>query len=129
MYAPDRRGHGRSRWPGQYAREAMPDDVRALPAAPGLARVDGVGRSPGGLVACLPAQRHPGVVRRPVLEDVCAPVPRDPPRVPAPRPVGELPFGRAMVRATDEQCNAPDPVWRDRMGRIAMPTPEEFLGR
>ncbi|MFJ5032219.1 alpha/beta fold hydrolase [Streptomyces sp. NPDC088560] len=122
VYAPDLRGHGRSDWPGQYTWEAMSDDVRALLAALGAGRADVVGHSLGGHVALLLAQRHPGVVRRLVLEDVCAPVPLDPPRPPTPRPEGELPFDWAMVRATDEQRNAPDPVWRDRMGRITMPT-------
>ncbi|WP_342448266.1 alpha/beta hydrolase [Streptomyces durhamensis] len=55
-------------------------------------------------------------------EDVCAPVPLDPPRPPAVRPEGELPFEGAMVRAADAQRNAPDPVWWDHMGRITMPT-------
>ncbi|MFI2205796.1 alpha/beta fold hydrolase [Streptomyces sp. NPDC020192] len=122
VYAPDLRGHGHSGWPGEYAVEAMSDDVRALLAAVGVDRADVVGHSLGGLVACLLAQHHPDVVRRLVLEDVCAPVPLDPPRPPAPRPEGELPFDWAMVRATDEQRNAPDPVWRDHMGRITMPT-------
>ncbi|KOV64249.1 alpha/beta hydrolase [Streptomyces sp. MMG1121] len=122
VYAPDLRGHGRSAWPGEYGVEAMSDDIRALLAALGLDSADVVGHSLGGLVACLLAQRHPGVVRRLVLEDVCAPVPLDPPRPPAPRPEGELSFDWAMVRATDEQRNAPDPVWWDHMGRIAMPT-------
>jgi len=41
---------------------------------------------------------------------------------PAARPDGDLPFDWAMIRATDEQRNAPDPVWWDHMGRITMPT-------
>ncbi|MER6030074.1 alpha/beta hydrolase [Streptomyces sp. NPDC001851] len=122
VYAPDLRGHGRSDWPGDYRAEAMSDDVHALLCALGLDSADVVGHSLGGIVAYLLAQRHPGVVRRLVLEDVCAPVPLDPPRPPAERPAGELPFDWAMVRAADAQRNAPDPVWWDHMDRITMPT-------
>ncbi|MEU8031912.1 alpha/beta hydrolase [Streptomyces sp. NPDC049099] len=122
VYAPDLRGHGHSDWPGDYPAEAMSDDVRALLSALGHDSADVVGHSLGGIVAYLLAQRHPGVVRRLVLEDVCAPVPLDPPRPPAERPAGELPFDWAMVRATDAQRNAPDPVWWDNMDRITMPT-------
>jgi pimeloyl-ACP methyl ester carboxylesterase len=122
VYAPDLRGHGHSDWPGEYALEAMRDDVRGFLAALDIERTDLVAHCLGGLVACLLAQRTPGLVRRLVLEDVPAPVPLDPPRPPAERPDGELPFDWAMVRATDVQRNAPDPVWWDHMGRITMPT-------
>ncbi|MET7288946.1 alpha/beta fold hydrolase [Streptomyces sp. NPDC005573] len=122
VYAPDLRGHGRSDWPGDYALETMCEDVRALLDALGADGADVVGHSLGGIVACLLAQRHPGVVRRLVLEDVPLPVPLDPPRAPAERPEGELPFDWAMIRATDGQRNAPDPMWLDHMGRITMPT-------
>ncbi|WP_330455963.1 alpha/beta hydrolase [Streptomyces sp. NBC_00820] len=123
VYAPDLRGHGLSDRPGDYALESMSEDVYALLVALGIAgAADVVGHSLGGTVACLLAQRHPGAVRRLVLEDVPLPVPLDPPRPLAERPTGELPFDWAMLLATDEQRNAPDPVWRDHMGRITMPT-------
>ncbi|MDF3301349.1 alpha/beta fold hydrolase [Streptomyces tropicalis] len=130
VYAPDLRGHGRSDWPGTapgagpdaYACTALRDDVRAFLAVLGVDRTDVVGHSLGGLVACLLAQREPGVVRRLVLEDVPAPLSLDPPRPPAERPAGDLPFDWAMVRATDEQRNAPDPAWWDGMARIEAPT-------
>ncbi|PWI13501.1 alpha/beta hydrolase [Streptomyces sp. Act143] len=122
VYAPDLRGHGRSDWPGGYACEAMCDDVRGFLAALGIRRTDLVGHSLGGTVAYLLAQRAPGRVRRLVLEDVPAPFPLDPPRPPAARPEGDLPFDWAMVEQTDGQRNAPDPVWWDHMGRITMPT-------
>lgn len=130
VYAPDLRGHGRSDWPGTpagagpdaYAYEAMRDDVRGFLTALGIARADVVGHSLGGAVAYLLAQEAPDAVRRLVLEDVPAPIPLDPPRPPAQRPDGDLPFDWAMVRATDEQRNAPDPMWWDHMGRITMPT-------
>jgi pimeloyl-ACP methyl ester carboxylesterase len=126
VYAPDLRGHGRSSWlgdePGAYAYAAMREDVRAFLAALGIDRTDVVGHSLGGAVACLLAQQAPGLVRRLVLEDVPAPIPLDPPRPPSERPAGDLPFDWAMVRATDEQRNAPDPAWWDGMGRIGAPT-------
>ncbi|MFG2887257.1 alpha/beta fold hydrolase [Streptomyces sp. NPDC048297] len=122
VHAPDLRGHGRSDRPGDYRFEAMCEDVRALLAAVRSESADIVGHSLGGIVAYLLAQRHPGVVRRLVLEDVRAPQPLDPPRPLAERPEGELPFDWAMVRATDGQLNAPDPVWWNHMGRITMPT-------
>ncbi|MFF9155615.1 alpha/beta fold hydrolase [Streptomyces sp. NPDC014846] len=122
VYAPDLRGHGHSGRAADYTAETMSEDVRALITALGIDGADVVGHSLGGLVAYLLAQRHPAAVRRLVLEDVCAPVPLDPPRPPAEHPGGELPFDWAMVRATDAQRNTPDPVWRDHMDRITMPT-------
>ncbi|MFF0013894.1 alpha/beta fold hydrolase [Streptomyces sp. NPDC005374] len=128
VYAPDLRGHGRSDWPGEapgaYAYEAMRDDMRGFLTALGVGSTDVVGHSLGGIVACLLAQSAPGVVRRLVLEDVPAPLPLDPPRPPAPAsaPDSDPSFDRAMLLATDEQRNAPDPMWWDHMGRITMPT-------
>ncbi|MGI5452034.1 alpha/beta fold hydrolase [Streptomyces sp. CA-249302] len=122
VYAPDLRGHGCSDWPGEYTYEAMRDDVRACLDALRIERADVVGHSLGGAVAYLLAQQDPDVVRRLVLEDVPAPIPLDPPRPLAERPDGDLPFDWAMIRETDGQRNAPDPVWWDHMGRITMPT-------
>jgi pimeloyl-ACP methyl ester carboxylesterase len=100
----------------------MRDDVLAFLGALGIARADLVGHSLGGAVACLLAQHNPRLVRRLVLEDVPAPFPLDPPRPPAEPPGGDLPYDWAMILATDEQRNAPDPLWWDHMGRITMPT-------
>ncbi|MGW1807840.1 hypothetical protein [Streptomyces sp. NPDC002078] len=75
----------------------MSEDVLALPAALGLGGADAVGHAPGGIVAYPLAQRRPGAVRRPVLEDVRAPVPLAPPRPPAERPAGELPLDSGLV--------------------------------
>ena len=130
VYAPDLRGHGRSDWPGTqpgvgpeaYAYEAMRDDIRGFLTALGIRRADVVGHSLGGAVAYLLAQEAPDAVGRLVLEDVPAPIPLDPPRPPAQAPGTDLPFDWAMVRATDEQRNDPDPMWWDHMGRITMPT-------
>jgi pimeloyl-ACP methyl ester carboxylesterase len=130
VYALDLRGHGRSDWPGTrqgagadtYAHATMCDDVHGFLIALGVDRADVVGHSLGGAVAYLLAQRHPGLVRRLVLEDVPAPFPLDPPRPVAERPDGPLPFDWAMVLATDAQRNAPDPDWWDGMTRITAPT-------
>ena len=115
VYAPDLRGHGRSDWPGGYAYETMRDDIHALLGALGIERADVVGHSLGGAVACLLAQRSPGLERLLVLEDVPAPFPLAPPRPPAERPSGETPYDWAMILATDGQ----------RTPRI--PCPTEFL--
>ncbi|MEU0409339.1 alpha/beta hydrolase [Streptomyces griseorubiginosus] len=126
VYAPDLRGHGRSdrlgEVPGVYAYEAMRDDMLGFLAAVGAERADVVGHSLGGAVAYLLAQDAPDVVRRLVLEDVPPPLPLDPPRPPAPAPDSEPPFDWAMLRATDAQRNAPDPLWWEHMGRITTPT-------
>lgn len=122
MYAPDLRGHGRSEWAGTYACEAMRDDIRDFLTVLGIERADVIGHSLGGTVVLLLAQRAPGLVRRLVLEDVPSPLPPDPPRPEAERPDGDLPFDWAMVLATDRQRNAPDPLWWEHMGRIAVPT-------
>ncbi|MFF4272310.1 alpha/beta fold hydrolase [Streptomyces sp. NPDC001536] len=122
VYAPDLRGHGVSEWPGTYALDEMRDDIREFLTVLGIAPTDVIAHSLGGLVACLLAQQAPDLVRRLVLEDVPAPLPLDLPRPPAERPDGDLPFDWAMVRATDGQRNAPDPVWWDHMGRLTMPT-------
>ncbi|MDQ0935366.1 alpha/beta fold hydrolase [Streptomyces turgidiscabies] len=122
VYAPDLRGHGRSDWPGTYTYESMRDDIRAFLDALGIARADVVAHSLGGAVACLLAQDAPDVVRRLVVEDVPAPLPLDPPRPAAARPDGALPFDWAIIRATDAQRNAPDPLWWDHMSRITAPT-------
>ncbi|MET8979670.1 alpha/beta hydrolase [Streptomyces sp. NPDC004539] len=122
VYAPDLRGHGHSDWPGEYGYEAMRDDVHAYLTTLGLTRPDVIGHSLGGIVACLLAQEHPGHVRRLVLEDVPVTIPLDPPRPPAERPPGELPYDWAMITATDAQRNAPDPAWRAGAVRITAPT-------
>ncbi|MEC7051867.1 alpha/beta hydrolase [Streptomyces violaceochromogenes] len=122
VYAPDLRGHGGSDRPGGYAYETLRDDLHAFLGALGIDRADVVGHSLGGALAYLLAQRSPRLVRRLVLEDVPAPFPLDPPRPPAERPAGDLPYDWAMILATDEQRNAPNPLWWDQMGRITMPT-------
>ncbi|MFF0463421.1 alpha/beta fold hydrolase [Streptomyces mexicanus] len=126
VYAPDLRGHGRSdrpgNRPGAYAHETLRDDIAGFLGALGIDRADLVGHSLGGAVAYLLAQHAPGLVGRLVLEDVPAPLPLDPPRPPAERPEGDLPYDWAMIEATDRQRNAPHPSWWEHMSRISAPT-------
>ncbi|MZD04313.1 alpha/beta fold hydrolase, partial [Streptomyces sp. SID5785] len=78
VHALDLRGHGASDRPGSYALEAVRDDVLAYLDAAGLDRIDLVGHSMGGVVACLLAAHRPHRVRRLVLEDVPLLRPRAP---------------------------------------------------
>ncbi|MFI7501580.1 alpha/beta fold hydrolase [Streptomyces sp. NPDC049687] len=119
--APDLRGHGHSEWLGDApgpTRTRRCDDARELIAALGVAPVDVVGHSTGGIVAHLPAQARPDVVGRLVVEDVPAPLPCDPPRPPTARPDGDLSSDWALVASTDAQVKAPDPARWERLDRI-----------
>jgi 3-oxoadipate enol-lactonase len=120
VYAPDLRGHGRSDWPGAYSVELMRADVLGFLDALGLDRVDLIGHSMGGLVACLLAQQRPLRVRALILEDIGAIEPR--PSEPPARPAGELPFDWAMVLAIRRQIDNPDPAWWDRLSQITAAT-------
>ena len=120
VHAVDLRGHGSSSWPGTYSLELMRDDVLALLDALELPVVDLVGHSLGGFVAHLVAQQSPSRVRRLVLEDVPAPLPRE--AVPPVRPAGELAFDWDMVLAVRPQIDDPDPAWLDGLSRITADT-------
>ena len=120
VYAPDLRGHGRSDWPGDYSLDAMRDDVLGFMDALDLGRVDLIGHSMGGLVACLVAEDQPERVTRLVLEDVAALLPRKR-ELPA-RPPGQLPYDWEMVLAIRSQIDNPDPAWFGRLGRISAQT-------
>jgi 3-oxoadipate enol-lactonase len=58
VVAPDLRGHGRTRWRGQFRLTDCADDMAALAGALDLDRMIVVGYSMGGLVAQLLWQRH-----------------------------------------------------------------------
>ena len=120
VYAVDLRGHGASAWPGTYSIELMAHDVVALlPQLVGEAgRIDLVGHSLGGLVACRVAVASP-LVRRLVLEDVGLPRARrqDTPN----RPRGELAFDWAVVQQVRPEIDSPAPDWPDVLGAIAVP--------
>ncbi|MFF9108657.1 alpha/beta fold hydrolase [Streptomyces sp. NPDC014805] len=120
VYAVELRGHGRSAWPGTYSLELLASDVLGVLDALGLAVVDLVGHSLGGVVAYLLAQDHPHRVARLVLEDVPVPRPREP--VPPVRPEGELGFDWAVVTSLRPQLDTPDPAWRERLGLITAET-------
>ena len=120
VYAPDLRGHGRSDWPGEYSVELMRADVLGFLDALSLDRVDLIGHSLGGLVACLLAAEHPERLGRLILEDVAAPLPRKA-GVPA-RPKGELPYDWEMVLAIRSQIDNPDPAWLEQLNLIRAET-------
>ena len=70
IVAPDLRGRGRSRdLPGPYGMPTHADDVAAVLAHLGLARVVAVGHSMGGFVSVVLAHRHPDLVTSLVLVD------------------------------------------------------------
>ncbi|MFD9521755.1 alpha/beta fold hydrolase [Streptomyces sp. NPDC059979] len=129
VYALDLRGHGRSARTAEYSLELMRDDVLGFLDALGLDRADLVGRAAGAVVAHLVAQAAPHRVVRLVLEDVPAPLPREPveplaPAAPAApvRPDGDLDVGRDAVLAVGRQLDRPDPAWLEGLGRITAPT-------
>ncbi|WP_330299690.1 alpha/beta fold hydrolase [Streptomyces sp. NBC_00503] len=120
VYALDLRGHGRSERTAAYSLELMRDDVLGLLDALCLDRVDLVGHSMGGVVAHLVAQHSPWRVARLVLEDVPAPLPREP--VAPVQPEGELDFDWTMVLAVRPQLDRPDPSWLSGLDRITART-------
>jgi pimeloyl-ACP methyl ester carboxylesterase len=123
-HAVDLRGHGGSDRPGTYSIALMAADVRglldALAAQDRSARVDLVGHSLGGLVACLVAAGRPDRVRRLVLEDVGLLHPR-PPAAPS-RPEGGLDFDWAVVEQVRPEIDDPDPAWPDVVRAVVAPT-------
>ncbi|MGW0212595.1 alpha/beta fold hydrolase, partial [Streptomyces sp. NPDC003233] len=88
-----------------------------------------------GIVAYLLAQRRTGAVRRLVQEDVRAPVPLDPPRPPAERPAGELPFDSEVVHQPHPAGSGRAARRSDRAAQVTVDAghlvhesrPEEFL--
>ncbi|MQS17692.1 alpha/beta fold hydrolase [Streptomyces kaniharaensis] len=121
VYALDLRGHGDSGRTEHYGVEAMRDDVLAFLDALGLARVDLVGHSLGGVVAYLLAQARPERVGRLVLEDIPAPYPRPASAVPD-GPDEPVDFDWAVVRPLKAQVDTPDPAWREGLAAVTAPT-------
>jgi len=117
VHAVDLRGHGSSSWPGTYSIDLMAGDVVRLLPRLGR-RVDLVGHSLGGLVACLVALSSPRV-RRLVLEDVGLLRPRT--QTPAQRPARTLPFDWAMVEQVRPEVDTPSQRWRDVLGSLPVP--------
>lgn len=119
VHAVSLRGHGDSEWPGSYSIDLMADDlVRLLPRLG--PRVDLIGHSLGGLVACRAIAGGAPTPRRLVLEDVGLLHPR-PAATPA-RPDGDLDFDWAVVEQVRPEIDDPAAHWPDTLARIAVPT-------
>ncbi|MDX3078453.1 alpha/beta fold hydrolase [Streptomyces sp. NPDC088354] len=122
VLAPDLRGHGASERPGEYAFEAMRDDVVGLLDALGLEKAALAGHSMGGVVAYLLAAARPERLTALVLEEPVPPDPAVPPRTVPTGPEGGERFDWRVVAAVNRWINAPDPGWWDLLGRITCPT-------
>lgn len=120
VYALDQRGHADSGWPGDYAFPSMAADVLGFVDALGLDRVDMIGHSMGGTVACLFAEDHPDRLNRLVLEDIAMLYRRN--RAIPDRPDEPLPFDWEVVTAVRAQIDDPDPAWSERVAEITVPT-------
>ncbi len=120
VVALDLRGHGGAARRPPYTLEQMSADVVDQLDRLDLERVDVIGHSLGGAVACLLAAAHPGRIRRLVLEDVGALRPRE--ATPPQRPDGELAYDWDVVLAVRRQIDDPDPRWRQDLTLITAPT-------
>ncbi|MEU5842926.1 alpha/beta hydrolase [Rhodococcus sp. NPDC047139] len=136
----DLRGHGRSARAASYHFGEFVADVAGLCAHLGVDAVDLVGHSLGGHVGSLVAQRHPGLIRRLVLEETPLPLREgDPvPKVPAHRPTpAELwhatsslvfnpravtAFDRSMTTSVVTQFHTPNPTWWRHLPSLDAPT-------
>jgi pimeloyl-ACP methyl ester carboxylesterase len=119
-YALDLRGHGESDRPGEYSINAMRSDLVGFLDTLSIEQTDLLGHSLGGILAYLLAEEYPERVRRLILEDARAPLPREP--VPINRPSGSLTYDWAAVVAIRSQFDNPDPDWWQRLNQITAPT-------
>ncbi|WP_037914872.1 alpha/beta fold hydrolase [Actinacidiphila yeochonensis] len=118
----DQRGHGASDRPGEYAFEAMRDDVLGLLELLGLERAVFVAHSMGTVPASLAAMDRPHVVARLVLEEGPLPFPADPPRPVPQGPDGSARYDWRVVRDVARQRNAPPARHWDGLAEITAPT-------
>lgn len=122
VYAPDLRGHGGSDRPGEYAFEAMRDDVMAFLDALGLDRAVLAGHSMGAVVAYLVAAEPSARPAALVLEEPVPPDPEVPPRVVPSGPQGDETCDWRVIAAVNRWRNDPDPAWWDLLAGITCPT-------
>lgn len=120
VHAVDLRGHGSSDRSGRYSIALMAADVEAL--LPQLvddgSRLDLVGHSLGGLVACRVAASSP-LVRRLVLEDVGLMRARTP--TTPERPNGTLLFDWAVVEQVRPEIDTPSADWPGVLRALRVP--------
>ncbi|MFJ2958047.1 alpha/beta fold hydrolase [Streptomyces sp. NPDC087270] len=120
--AVDMRGHGESDHPGEYAYEAMRDDVLGLIDALGQEQVVIVAHSMGTVPASLVAMDRPAAVARLVLEEGPLPFPAEPRRPVPEGPDGPTPYDWRVVRDVAVQRNAPAARHWDGLAEITAPT-------
>lgn len=129
VVAVDLRGHGRSARAQSYQFTELAQDVIGLCDHLGLAQVDLVGHSLGGVTSSLVAQARPDLVRRLVLEEMPVPLQAgDPvPEVPSHRPTakemrnavvgmlrnprGVVAFDRTLTDPAMRQFQSPNEQW------------------
>lgn len=122
VYAPDLRGHGASDRPGEYAFEAMRDDVVAFLDALGPEPVVLAGHSMGAVVAYLVAAERSSRLTALVLEEPVPPDPEVPPRAVPCGPEGDETCDWRVIAAVNRWRNAPDPGWWELLATIDCPT-------
>jgi pimeloyl-ACP methyl ester carboxylesterase len=130
--AVDLRGHAASERPGDYALDALRDDLLGLLATLELRDALVIGHSVGGHAALAAALHAPERIARLVLEDPAAP----------PRRLGRVPGGllrlltraeRGLAARRDRkwgvmasivlQLSRPDPQWWARLGAVPSSSP------
>ena len=122
VLALDQRGHGQSEHTEEYSFELMRDDLKEFVDALGLDRFSLMGHSMGGLVALLFAEEWPERVERLVIEDAAPPAGATHRPEPPPEPPEPVSFDWRAVAPIRRQLNDPDPVWWERLSKIAAPT-------
>ena len=119
VHAVDLRGHGASAWPGTYSIDLMARDLLELMPRLGD-RLDLIGHSLGGLVACRAIAAGAPEPGRLVLEDVGLLHPR-PPATPS-RPDGDLAFDWLVVEQVRPEIDEPADHWPQTLAAITVPT-------
>lgn len=138
--AVDLRGHGRSGHASRYGLDDFGDDLASVLDVAGAGRVDVIAHSLGAHSALRLAMKHPGRVRRMVLEEP-PPMPQNEDdlaekivpaftglgdrlrgiRALAANPLPFVRFDRAMPDAVGLQFERTDPRWWDRLEAVTAP--------